>query len=63
MSEWLPIETAPTDGTFIVMLQPGKTPVTGYLSQCLGFGWQSVPGDLRYEPTHWMPLPDGWRTR
>ena len=58
MSEWESISTAPIDGAAVVVWQTGKTPVVAYMSQCLGFGWQSIPGDKRYEPTHWMPLPD-----
>ena len=59
---WLPIETAPRDGEFILVFQKEKTPVVAYMSQSVGLysnlGWQSVPGDKRYKPTHWRPLPN-----
>ena len=60
--EWQPIETAPVDGTFILVSEPGKTPVVAYMSQATALfsnlGWQSVPGDQRYFPTKWASLPD-----
>lgn len=57
LSGWRDIASAPRDGTSIVFWEPPKSPVVGYLSQCLGYGWQSIPGDKRYKPTLWMPLP------
>lgn len=61
MSEWRDIETAPRDGTHVVVFEPRKTPVVAYFSQAIemfsNLGWQSTPGGCRYNPTHWMPLP------
>ena len=60
MSEWQPIETAPTDEMFIYYKhrKDGK--------RCVGLAYRTVTGGLRdserdwcipLEPTHWMPLP------
>lgn len=61
MSGWKPIESAPKDGTQILLYAPAwRAPNTGWT-----FGsddWQACPyhhaGDPRWKPTHWMPLPD-----
>jgi hypothetical protein len=53
MSEWQPIETAPKDGTIIIIdggtaeWNPNK------------FGWFSHQGQaiIQWNVTHWMPLP------
>ena len=61
MDDWQDIATAPRDGTFVLVRTPKKTPVVAYFSQAVGFypnlGWQSVPGDVRQNPTEWVPLP------
>ena len=64
MSEWQPIETAPRDGTFVLLFLPHiETVRTGYWSHMTGKGWMinwastyrtSVDGPV----THWQPLPD-----
>ena len=56
-TEWSPIETAPTDGTEVLVFVPrrlgalyaGASNVTG------AQWWSRNLGDLK--PTHWMPLP------
>jgi hypothetical protein len=64
MSNWQPIETAPKDGTDILIWN-GSWMVTvrwappyqyGYwdLVEC---GTHASDGFLTYDPTHWMPLP------
>lgn len=61
MSEWMPIETAPKDGTRILI----SSPTDGVLSSHFdGGNWQGRPWrpvrSAEYEaskPTHWMPLP------
>lgn len=62
MSEWQPIETAPKDGTRIVL----ATSDTAYAgrwaeSQYIGMWWMSGDYVAAFSkmnpPTHWMPLP------
>ena len=64
--EWQPIETAPKDGTRILLAWGGATVVGFYLdntSDSHPWGWKgwTVPS---MEPTprglitHWMPLPE-----
>lgn len=66
MSEWQPIETAPRDGTEILILIPlvwkNNEPVIGnyiFTSNSVGFVWQNRNGYWVHEhsPTHWMPMP------
>lgn len=60
MSEWKPIETAPKDGSAVLLWADVKTwtgeevPVTGWftIGSCK---WVSHGDWLK--PTHWMPLP------
>lgn len=67
MSEWQPIESAPRDGTWIV-LTDGTSVSTGYWGgTCFGGGpmaWLVYGHRSDYEevdldgtPTHWQPLP------
>ena len=70
--EWLPIETAPKDGTRILVgregypRKSGKTPVNVVRWMRVKHGsqtstrkvWHLARGvQLPYAPTHWMPLP------
>ena len=70
-SAWRPIETAPTDGTLVLLygpksLQGGKV-VDKHLvtadryaqpNDRKGFiGWGKFNAEY-WPPTHWMPLPD-----
>lgn len=70
MSEWRPIETAPKDDKSILAFIPLPTMSLpeNYRVLCLlwddgGYttqpGWRTdTPHFMRFEPTHWMPLPD-----
>lgn len=58
--EWQPIETAPKDGT-PVMLWPGAPIWTDEVFPCVGWMtsvglWICARGYV--SPTHWKPLPE-----
>lgn len=61
--EWKPIETAPKDGTSILVGAPEWEPeLCSWRNDCWFRGW--CAGGLRsdtygpdFDPTHWMPLP------
>lgn len=67
MSAWMPIETAPKDGTTILLCCVGKIPQTGVFDDALGWIDFDSDDDSRREewietrsqwsPTHWQPLP------
>lgn len=61
MTNWQPIETAPKDGTEILIWEGGKDGNGVEASfWCDTWGWvDTVEGYLQYKPTHWMPLPGG----
>jgi hypothetical protein len=67
--DWQPIETAPKDGTRVLVYSNDKRQAVAYcdLINMGGFydepirvwnvnGWLS--GDTGFIPTHWMPLPE-----
>lgn len=69
-SEWLPIKTAPKDGTYILIARDMGEPWgfvrgVGYWADIRGIsGWvalcgaSEVPGVLGLgAPTHWQPFP------
>ncbi len=65
--EWQPIETAPRDGTNILVWWPSEMhcPVTAHYSTGKwtnepGFAWKFTGWgqEKKTEPTHWMPLPE-----
>lgn len=63
--EWQPIETAPKDGTPVILLREGKSVVAYWGGQygsrwCMD-EWIAAYG-LDQHPTHWLPLPDPPRT-
>jgi hypothetical protein len=57
MGAWQPIDSIPLNGELVLLYQPGKAIVVGYLSQALGYGIRTVPGDKAWHPTFWQPLP------
>jgi hypothetical protein len=63
---WQPIETAPKDGSFVLLFYPrAEPPVSiGYWDDAFGIakiaGWMMMEFDSAFSavtPTHWMPLP------
>ncbi len=56
---WQPIETAPKDGTYVLVYEPYQDPTIGWFSQ-RGAGWCMFDDnvDMQCKPTHWMPLPE-----
>ena len=66
MTEWKPIETAPTDGTEILgWLKEGKWAVVSFKVTNYYCAWNREYRDSKAwwkdnvtcTPTHWMPLP------
>lgn len=66
--QWQPIETAPKDGTFILLLgdsgyisTPHRIEVGRWITNYRDW-WVTIDGsaftDGGVEPTHWMPLPN-----
>jgi hypothetical protein len=69
MSTWQPIETAPKDGTHLLLSDGERVTLGGWTSDMdqgaeyegqIGMaGWWSVDlGPNGDRPTHWMPLPE-----
>lgn len=70
MAEWQPIETAPKDGTVVLVCnrygtwvakhqevyQSGYRPENPWFVMMLNMKHMSNPPN--YRPTHWMPLPE-----
>lgn len=62
MSEWQPIDTAPKDGTVLLLVPTRYAKWNKWLPMAgkwIGF-WVIFNADeavQRVEPTHWMPLP------
>ena len=66
MTEWQPIETAPRDGTFVLLFGPDGIDMGKYepWAADYGSGWERFrtaeydnDGVMITHPTHWMPLP------
>lgn len=52
---WMPIETAPRDGTLFLSWSEDYGQCVGSMSHgCFDICGQE---DIEYRPTHWMPLP------
>lgn len=71
MTEWQPIETAPRDGTLIIIaykvfgryrVYPASYGVGGFVDSDFAWGILDHDGSTNAvktgEPTHWMPLPE-----
>jgi hypothetical protein len=60
MSEWQPIETAPKDGTRIILGADLNVDPELWASWWIGGDdrWANTPDWMWFtSPTHWMPLP------
>lgn len=63
MSDWQPIETAPKDGTHILLhlFEPKLTIVAKYKqNESSQFKWETVGGDTKWNDIHawrWQSLP------
>ena len=55
---WQSMDTAPKDGSEILLWDAGKFAVVGYWN-VLSSHWTT--GDYVLVPTHWMPLPEAPR--
>lgn len=57
---WQPIETAPRDGTKILVYIQSASLDWRIVARAFDEhdGWYSDPGKHHVRPTHWMPLPD-----
>jgi hypothetical protein len=63
MSEWQPIETAPSDSAMLVFSRSpiGRRPNHWVMTVARNdprYGWQTIHGKYSVHPTHWMQLPD-----
>lgn len=63
MSEWHPIETAPTDGTDILAASGDWIAICRWDSRnpkpyWRAFGPWGVTAQRQRQPTHWIPLPE-----
>ena len=58
MMEWQPIETAPMDGTPLILglITHGKV-WRVFDGRHNGLAWYAIDGTYIPSPTHWMPLP------
>lgn len=55
MMGWQPIDTAPKDGTEIIVGRSGCIDFVRWLDE---FGWCDRCSDEFFMPTHWMRMPD-----
>lgn len=66
MSDWQPIDTAPKDGTRVLLYdrfcrEPEHARFVGFWAQDARdstWKWWSCPGAFIRRPTHWHPLPE-----
>jgi hypothetical protein len=72
MSEWQAIETAPKDGTWVLVVIAGYVPSVAHWDADHADWLTGLPEDVsdemwqefiepEYKPTHWMPLPEAPR--
>lgn len=64
MSDWQPIETAPKDGTVIILYNRRGIVAAGAWLNIDGFPWEFFDGTTEtngwgaVSVTHWQPLPE-----
>jgi len=57
-NQWQPIETAPKDGTFILLYDKNVGVHQGrWIGSPFSMGWRQCSNFGMYDATHWMPLP------
>lgn len=61
--EWMPIETAPKDGTDILIFEPCSDLCQYNIIYVVHYSdksWVESAGEMYsvFYPTHWMPLPE-----
>ncbi len=54
---WQPIDTAPRDGTAVLLFSPAWDMFEVGVYDAAVRRWQQRTGDLIDSPTRWMPLP------
>lgn len=54
---WNPIQTAPSDGTRVLLFREGFAEAMAVAWRGTDEEWRPVNGSTFPEPTHWMPLP------
>jgi len=55
--QWQPIETAPRNGTAVLLFHPAWDVLQVGIHYDETSSWQNPCGDLLRTPTHWMALP------
>lgn len=58
MSEWQPIETAPRNGTRMLVAWLGNPAINRLHFRVRDKEWCDEQGLCYRQPTHWMPLPE-----
>jgi hypothetical protein len=61
LTDWRPIDTAPRDGTFLLLFAASGDAVSAIcpfqVARWTHDSWESEDSRLIERPTHWMPLP------
>jgi hypothetical protein len=55
--EWLPIETAPRDGSTYMILRCKRPGPHTCVGTYYNGKWKPIHADISLAPTHWQPLP------